>query len=48
VVALPTPVLEKNMRKARKGEEDDRLPLTYRENEIEEGKSEAGEEECEA
>ncbi|KAK3733191.1 hypothetical protein QZH41_008553 [Actinostola sp. cb2023] len=30
VVALPTPVLEKNMRKARKGEEDDRVPLTWR------------------
>lgn len=29
VVALPAPVLEKNMRKARKGEEDDRLPLTW-------------------
>lgn len=30
VVALPAPVLEKNMKKARKGEEDDRIPLTWR------------------
>ncbi|EDO31807.1 predicted protein [Nematostella vectensis] len=29
VVALPAPVLEKNMKKARKGENDDRIPLTY-------------------
>jgi len=30
VVALPAPVLEKNMKKARKGEEDDRVPITWR------------------
>lgn len=48
VVALPAPVLEKNMKKARKGEEDDRLPLTYQEQEKEEEKSEVAEEQCEA
>ncbi|XP_031563243.1 potassium voltage-gated channel protein Shal-like isoform X2 [Actinia tenebrosa] len=48
VVALPAPVLEKNMKKARKGEEDDRLPLTFRENqETEGGNSEVAEEQCE-
>ncbi|XP_020901719.1 potassium voltage-gated channel protein Shal isoform X3 [Exaiptasia diaphana] len=36
VVALPAPVLEKNMKKARKGEEDDRIPLTWRDSETNE------------
>lgn len=38
VVALPAPVLEKNMKKARKGEEDDRVPLTWKDK-VEENKA---------